>query len=113
LGGENTKFFHAKATERYRYNVISVIKDEQGNPMVEHNQKANARWTCYKNRMGVTNDTATQANISHLITRVEGLDILSNEFTIEEIEGVLKHLKLIELQVMMALMECLSRNVGL
>jgi hypothetical protein len=93
LGGENTKFFHAKATERYRYNVISVIKDEQGNSMVNHNQKANAFWACYKNRMGVTNDNATQADISHLINPVEGLDILSQEFSTEEIEGVVKHMK--------------------
>jgi hypothetical protein len=73
--------------------VISVIKDEQGNSMVDHNQKANALWTCYKNRMGVTNASATQADISHLIYPVEGLEILSKEFTVEEIEGVVKHMK--------------------
>ena len=26
LGGENTKFFHAKATERYRHNTVAGIK---------------------------------------------------------------------------------------
>jgi hypothetical protein len=42
LGGENTNFFHSKATERYRHNKIAEISDEAGNVLSDHNDKANA-----------------------------------------------------------------------
>jgi hypothetical protein len=42
LSGENTKFFHAKATERYMHNVIAEIKGEDGSTRIDHNQKAAA-----------------------------------------------------------------------
>ena len=44
---------------------------------------------------------------------MEGLDILSKEFTTEEIEGVLKHLKTDRAPGPDVLMECLSRNAGI
>jgi hypothetical protein len=30
FGGENTKYFHAKAIKRYRFNSLSEIKNEEG-----------------------------------------------------------------------------------
>jgi hypothetical protein len=42
LGGENTKFFHAKATERFRQNTITQILNEDGVMLTDHQQKANA-----------------------------------------------------------------------
>jgi hypothetical protein len=58
LSGENTKFFHAKATERYMHNVIAEIKGEDGTTLIDHNQKAAAFWQSFKNRMGVSNPTS-------------------------------------------------------
>jgi hypothetical protein len=42
FGGENTKYFHAKATERYRHNAISKIKNEDGDILVDHHDKTDA-----------------------------------------------------------------------
>lgn len=40
LGEENTKFFNAVATERYRMNSISSISDGMGNIVTSHKEKA-------------------------------------------------------------------------
>jgi hypothetical protein len=42
FGGENTKYFHAKAIERYRHNAISEIKNGDGVILVDHHDKADA-----------------------------------------------------------------------
>jgi mannosylglycoprotein endo-beta-mannosidase len=39
-GEDNTKFFHAMATERYRRNNIAMLKDSQGNEVSDHDQTA-------------------------------------------------------------------------
>jgi hypothetical protein len=44
LGGENTKFLHSKSTERYMHNKIAEIKDDEGNVLSNHQDKANAFW---------------------------------------------------------------------
>jgi hypothetical protein len=59
LGGENTKFFHSKATERYRFNRIAEIQDADGNVLSDHQDKANAFWLSYKGRMGVSVPTSS------------------------------------------------------
>ena len=93
LGGENTKFFHAKATERYRCNAITSILDENGITLDDHQGKANAFWYCFKNRMGVSNDTNESVDLRSFLPHVEGLAQLADEFSIDEIEGIVKHLK--------------------
>lgn len=40
LGGENTKFFHAMATESFRRNAISCLQDSDGNQIFYHEGKA-------------------------------------------------------------------------
>jgi hypothetical protein len=35
-GEDNTKKFHAMATERYRSNSIDMLKDDQGNEITDH-----------------------------------------------------------------------------
>ena len=49
LNGENTKYFHARATERYMHNSISFIADAQGDLLVTHDEKASAFLQCLKN----------------------------------------------------------------
>lgn len=39
-GNENTKFFHAMATERYRRNTISQVVDGSGRMVTDHNEKS-------------------------------------------------------------------------
>lgn len=39
LGEENTKFFDAMATERYRMNSISSISEGMGNIVTSHKKK--------------------------------------------------------------------------
>jgi hypothetical protein len=93
LNGENTKYFHARATERYRRNAISEIQDEDGNTLVEHQQKAAAFWQCFKNRMGVSFPPRVSIVFDRYISVVHGLDVLADPFSVEEIEGVMSHLK--------------------
>nr|AAO37473.1 putative reverse transcriptase [Oryza sativa Japonica Group]AAS01922.1 retrotransposon protein, putative, LINE sub-class [Oryza sativa Japonica Group]ABF96965.1 retrotransposon protein, putative, LINE subclass [Oryza sativa Japonica Group] len=40
FGGENTKFFHAAATERYRRNLITHLQSDEGRMLTDHSEKA-------------------------------------------------------------------------
>jgi hypothetical protein len=40
LGDASTKFFHAHATVKYRRNFITQLKDDKGNFISDHNEKA-------------------------------------------------------------------------
>ena len=54
VGGENTKFFHAMATERHRKNSIASLKLPDGTVVSDHSQMAGIIWSCFKNRMGTS-----------------------------------------------------------
>ncbi|XP_071685019.1 uncharacterized protein [Lolium perenne] len=92
LGGENTKFFHSKATERYRHNVIADIMDDDGNTLSTHSEKANAFLHSFKNRMGVCRAT-TPMDLGAVIQRVDNLDSLVTPFSDEEIDKIVQHMK--------------------
>jgi mannosylglycoprotein endo-beta-mannosidase len=51
-GEDNTKKFHAMATERFRRNNIAVLHDVDGNEITDHHAMASMLWAEYKNRMG-------------------------------------------------------------
>ena len=40
LSEDNTRFFHAMATNRYRRNTIAMLKDEGGRTVSDHNEMA-------------------------------------------------------------------------
>lgn len=40
FGDENTKFFHAMATKRYRKNVVYQIMDENSRMVLDHSEKS-------------------------------------------------------------------------
>nr|XP_051205130.1 uncharacterized protein LOC127318698 [Lolium perenne] len=92
LGGENTKFFHSKATERYRHNVIADIMDDDGSTLSTHSEKANAFFHSFKNRMGVCRATSPM-NLGAVIQRVDNLDSLVTPFSDEEIDKIVQHMK--------------------
>ena len=89
-GEENTKYFHARATERFRRNSITSIILEDGNSIENHNDKVAAFFECFKKRMGVSNTTTYDFEMSELIQEYPGLSELSKAFTTEEIDRVIK-----------------------
>ena len=91
MGEENTKFFHAMATERYRRNTITSIKDAAGDVVTDHHQLASMFWSDFKQRMGQARGIRMNFDLS-LLTRVDGLEALSRPFTNDEVEEVIKHL---------------------
>jgi hypothetical protein len=54
LNGENTKYFQARATERYMHNNIAGIHSVDEVFLEDHQQKAAAFLHCFKQRMGVS-----------------------------------------------------------
>ena len=48
LGDENTKFFHAMATERHRRNSIASLKLPDGTMVSDHSQMEGIIWNCFK-----------------------------------------------------------------
>ncbi len=52
FGGENTKFFHAMATESYRRNAIPSLVDSSGLVCTGHEEKAHIAWSAFSSRMG-------------------------------------------------------------
>jgi hypothetical protein len=90
LGDENTKYFHARATERYRHNsIVSVVLDD-GRLVDSHAEKVAAFLDSFKSRMGCSHTLVMAFNLSILITRVEGLEALSVPFTSQEIDKVIR-----------------------
>ena len=52
VGEENSKFFHAMATERFRRNNISSIKSVDVEVISDHEQIAGIFWSDFNQRMG-------------------------------------------------------------
>lgn len=99
MGEENTKFFHAMVTERYRRNSISSLQLPDGHVVSDHDQMAAVAWSCYKQRMGTSREIDMQFNLPDLITPVQNLEGLVKPFTTEEMELVVR-------KCPMALMVC-------
>jgi hypothetical protein len=43
--------------------------------------------------LGISSDGVAQANLSHIVSQVDNLNSLFDIFTLEEIEGIIQHLK--------------------
>jgi hypothetical protein len=93
LGGENTKFFHSKATERYIHNKIAEITHDDGNVLYDHQDEANAFWQSFRGRMGVCIPTAAPFDISTILHHTEDLSSLIAPFSVEEISAIIKYMK--------------------
>ncbi|XP_073368071.1 uncharacterized protein [Aegilops tauschii subsp. strangulata] len=92
VGGENTKFFHAMATERYRRNSIASLKLPDGTVVTDHSQMEGIIWDCFKNRMGSSRGINMGFDLSSLIEPVVGLDVLTKPFEKEEMDLIVKHM---------------------
>ena len=92
MGEENTKFFHAMASERYRHNSISSLRLEDGSVVTDHEQMAAALWLNFKNRMGSSHGIEMCFDLSSILDRVEGLDSLTKVFSKEEMDNTVKNI---------------------
>lgn len=92
LGDEDTKFFHAATTERYRINTITQTEDDEGRILTGHTEKAAMLLRAYKDRMGQTDEPTMIFNLEQLINRHGNLESLSDSFTREEIDQVIKEM---------------------
>ena len=94
MGEENSKFFQAMVAERFRRNTISGLINDDGlsYSLSSHNAMAGLLWSSYKDRMGVSYGIDMLFDLEDLIQPVPGLESLSEPFSDEEINEVLKHL---------------------
>jgi hypothetical protein len=92
VGDDNTKFFHAMATQRYRRNCISMLTADDGRQVSGHDEMAGVLWASYKERLGLSKGINMQFDLTRLIKKVSGLDDISLPFLLEEMELVLKQM---------------------
>lgn len=91
-GGDNTKFFHAAASERFRRNSISTLKLQDGSIVSDHNGKEEVLFNTYRERLGQSNHCNMLFNLPQIIKKVQGLEELTVPFTKEEIDKVVKEM---------------------
>ena len=93
VGEENSKFFHAMASERMRRNSIASLKTAgMVDPVSDHDQMAGILWASFKNRMGQAQGISMGFDLANLIQPIQGLEELSQPFSDDEIRKVLKEL---------------------
>jgi hypothetical protein len=92
MAEDNTKFFHAMATARYRRNNIAMLKSEDGQVVTDHQEIAGMLWSSYRNRMGQTEGISMQFDLNRLFAKVSGLEELTIPFSKEEMDLVIKEM---------------------
>jgi hypothetical protein len=80
LGDENTSFFYAAGTERYKINTITSVGTDEGKIVIEHSEKASLIWDEYKKRMGCTTHPQMQFNL-HEIVQEQDLQSIVEPFS--------------------------------
>jgi hypothetical protein len=91
FGDENTKLFHAIATQKHRKNFVSQLQLLDGSMAFEHDHKAAVLWSSYKDRLGQQEYSSIIFDLSDFINPVE-LQGLDNPFTMEEIDAIVANL---------------------
>ena len=92
FGDENTKFFQAVATKRYRKNNIANLQTPDGLVVEDHNGKEALLFHAYSDRLGTSSPTHMHFDLPSLIRPHANLDHLTLPFTREEIDGVIKEM---------------------
>lgn len=90
FGVENSKFFQAVATERYRKNLIKTWQDSNGVEVDDHTAKEAILFEAYKNCLGSCNPQPKKFNLSKMLREDVDFDSLITPFTHEEIDAVVK-----------------------
>ena len=92
VGEENSKFFQAMATERYRKNSIASLHLSDGTVSSDHGEIAKEFLVTFKGRMGTLKPIVLGNDILSLIPRIQGLEVLTKPFHMNEIEKVIKEM---------------------
>lgn len=88
FGDENTKFFHSRATERYRNNVISLM-DDTGRMVSSHGEISALFYQEFKKRLGSSVEISMQFDLQTLIQPRDDLEHLCSAFTTKEIDAII------------------------
>lgn len=91
LGEENTKFFHAMATERFRHNLIAQI-NSNGSVFSAHHEKASLFYDAFQSRMGVSTFPGMNFELSVLIPTNADLESLVDPFFTIEMDDLVKRI---------------------
>jgi hypothetical protein len=92
MSEDNTKFFHAMATQRMRRNAISMLRADDGRIISDHDEMAGLLWSEYRDRMGKSEGIQMQFDLGRLVKRVPNLQELTVPFFKEEIELVIEQM---------------------
>jgi hypothetical protein len=91
FGDENTSFFHAAATQRFRFNTITELEDQNGTLITDHRCKEAIIWDEFNNRLGSTTTPLMLFDLHHLIAPRD-LTSLLQSYTHDEIDKVVKEM---------------------
>jgi hypothetical protein len=92
FGDECTKFFHANASIKHSRNTISILRDDTGKELAEHEEKAQFIWSSFKERLGISEFSDLNFDLASFITPAEDIDWLQREFLKEEIDKIIMDL---------------------
>jgi hypothetical protein len=95
------KNFHANAVVKHNRNAIRVLKDDSGQELFRHEDKANLIWESFIERLQTIEFTDMFYDLQNLIQLVDNLENLVEPFSTEEIDNVIKISKLENLKVLM------------
>jgi hypothetical protein len=90
LSEDNTKCFHAMATQRMRRNSISMLKAEDGRVVSGHDEMAGLLWASFKDRMDRSQGIDMKFDLSRLVQKIDCLEELTLPFSTEEMDLVIK-----------------------
>jgi hypothetical protein len=93
LGDESTKFFHAAATERCRFNTITSLDTEDGRMVTNHTKKAAMIWEEFRKRLSCTIESKMMFNLEGLIQQ-HPLQQIDVPFTDEDVDKVVSKIPL-------------------
>jgi hypothetical protein len=88
LGDESTKFFHAVATKRFRFNTITSLDTLDGRLLSSHAEKAAHLWDEYKNILGSSVQPTMRFNLQELV-QSHDLQSIAEPFSKEDIDKVI------------------------
>jgi PII-like signaling protein len=80
------------ATERYRRNVIAMLRDVDGNEVTDHQGMAGLLWREHKDRMGRSEPISMQFDLPRILQVVDGLHELTKPFEEKEMDEVIKNM---------------------